>query len=205
MVEKLSKEEVKAIKKYIELGPDSLNKHENEVAERVLTKEVPVADIIGIMQTTYPVPTEEERKLAIKVIDAAGMVNMSKDEAKILDGMGSKRASYRDVVDIVMSAYRNELGNRYRQLSDQLFLLQIIDRDEMVSRKRLKSLFTKLHSAGELSDSAYDIVKEYGLVMDKSDMKRMVSHREKAYKEASEKLNKVADDMNKHMDELGVK
>lgn len=187
----LNEKETKAVQRFVEVGMSNLTPSETKTVNDVFGKDATVSDVIAVMAATYPVPTDEERALATKVIDNEGMLSLNKKEQHILEHMGDKRASYRDVIDIVMSAYRNEISNRYRSLNDQMFLLQIIDRDEMVSKTKLMSLFGKLHVAGELSDAAYKIIKENVLTMDKHDMKRMTDTRQKAYEDATKKLEEI--------------
>lgn len=189
MAERLNETELALIKKSI-ASPDKLTSADNEKLEYLKAKPVRVEDLVTLLDTKYPTPTDVEMDLTKRLIESQGTLNVTSEEARTLDEIQTKRASLQDVVDIVMSAYKGSLANRYRDLKDQLFLVQIMLRDQVVAKNELKKLAKKLNATGDLSDEGLKKVNTSKLVMSTQDYKDAAKTREDAY-------TKVVDEMNK--------
>jgi len=189
MAERLNTEETELIKKSITQA-DKLTADEKEKLTYLMAKPVRVEDVVNIINLEYPIPSLDEMDITKRLIESQGTLKVTKEESEQLDEIRFKRASLQDVVDIVMSAYKGSINGRYRDLKDQLFLVQIMLRDMLVSKSELKRLATKLNKTGDLSDEGLKAVKASKLVMSKNDYKTAAKTREDAYTEVVDQMNK---------------
>lgn len=188
MAEQLNDKEFELVKKSI-TAPDRLTNDEKEKLDYIKAKPIRVDDVIKILGIEYPIPTGDEMDLTKRLVESQGTMKVNKEENDTLDAARVKRASLQDVVDIVMSAYKGSLANRYRDLKNELFLVQIMVRDFMVSKPELKKLAKKLHDEGDLSDEGLKTINASKLVMGKADYKKAAKTREDAYTKVVDQMN----------------
>ena len=196
MAERLNDTEMALVKKSIAQS-ESLTKDEQAKLDFIKSKPVRVEDVLEMLDTSYPIASIEELDLTKRLIEAQGNLKTTKEETAILDGTRYKRASVEDVVEIVMSAYKGGLANRYRDLKNELFLLQIMIRDYMVSKPELKALAKKLNETGDLSDAGLKKVNASKLVMGKKEYKEADKTREDAYTKMVDEMNQMSDNLEK--------
>lgn len=196
MADRLNDKEMNIVKKSIS-APDTLTHDEKTKLDYLKSKPVRVEDVLEMINTEYPVPTEEELDLTKRLIESQGTLKVTKEESDLLDGARIKRASLQDVVDVVMSAYKGSINSRYLDLKNQLFLVQIMLRDLVVSKSELKKLAKKLNESGDLSDEGLAKVNSAKLVLSKTDFSDAAKTRDDAYTKVTDEMNKQTELLDK--------
>jgi len=196
MADRLNDKEMNIVKKSIS-APDTLTRDEKTKLDYIKSKPVRVEDVLEMINTEYPVPTEEELDFTKRLIESQGTLKVTKEESDLLDGARIKRASLQDVVDVVMSAYKGSINSRYLDLKNQLFLVQIMLRDLVVSKSELKKLAKKLNESGDLSDEGLAKVNSAKLVLSKTDFSDAAKTRDDAYTKVTDEMNKQTELLDK--------
>ena len=196
MADRLNDKEMNIVKKSIS-APDTLTHDEKTKLDYLKSKPVRVEDVLEMINTEYPVPTEEELDFTKRLIESQGTLKVTKEESDLLDGARIKRASLQDVVDVVMSAYKGSINSRYLDLKNQLFLVQIMLRDLVVSKSELKKLAKKLNESGDLSDEGLAKVNSAKLVLSKTDFSDAAKTRDDAYTKVTDEMNKQTELLDK--------
>ena len=196
MADRLNDKEMNIVKKSIS-APDTLTNDEKTKLDYLKSKPVRVEDVLEMINTEYPVPTEEELDFTKRLIESQGTLKVTKEESDLLDGARIKRASLQDVVDVVMSAYKGSINSRYLDLKNQLFLVQIMLRDLVVSKSELKKLAKKLNESGDLSDEGLAKVNSAKLVLSKTDFSDAAKTRDDAYTKVTDEMNKQTELLDK--------
>ena len=202
MAERLNEEEMNLVKKSI-TASDKMTDEEKTKMDYIKSKPVRVEDVISMINVQYPIPSKEEMDLTKRLIESQGTLKVTSDEAETLDDIRYKRASLQDVVDVVMSAYKGSINGHYRDLKNELFLVQIMMRDLVVSKSELKKMAKKLNATGDLSDEGLKKVNAAHLVLSKKDFETAAKTREEAYDKIIDQMNKQTEALDKIQESQG--